>query len=269
VRAPTVPDVTRLDAPTDAIFAHHDLIFEVPLEHCRYLYGGTYGPSPGGNSTTSGWHPFVATLHELAADPGLRYEDSVLARYYERFQPRSFVELFFPRAIAEARSDAGLARLRPGNGVTPVVPWQLEVTKDRGEHGLGPEHGHQSFGPVSVEKGRLEFDRLRATFTSIRERGYRPAIADGEIAGLFLLRGSDYRFVVRAGHHRLAALAALGHDTVRVGFFKRDPRSVNVEALAAWPLVRAGVFDEDLAHRFVDQMFDVDQAWLGRETGLI
>lgn len=269
VRTPAVPDVTRLDAPTDAVFAHRDFIFEVPLERCRYLYGGTYGPQVGMNPATTGWHPFVAVLHELAARPDLTYEDSVLARFYQRFQPQRQVEVLFPRDVVAALGPSELDRYPMARGFTPLVPWQPQVSQDGGEHGLGPEHGHQSFGPVSAEKGNLEFQRLRATFVSIRDRGYRPELADGEIAGMFVLRGADYRFVVRAGHHRLAALAALGHATVRVGFFKRDPRAVNVESLELWPLVRQGVYPQDLARRFVDQLFDEDQAWRGRELGLV
>lgn len=267
----TVPDVTRLGAPTDAIYAHRDLIFEVPLRRCRYLYGGTFGPAGGEDAATSGWHPFVAVLHELAANPDLRYEDSVLARFYERFQPQSQVAFFFPRDVAADHQDAALARAPMGSGYAPLVPWQLEIEprSDRGEHGLGPEHGHQSYGPVSSEKGRKEFERLRSTHASIRDHGYHPELAKADVAGLFVLRGADYRFVVRSGHHRMAALAALGAEKVRVGFFHRDPRAVNAEAIATWPLVREGVFDEALAVRFVDLLFDEDQSWRGRDLGLL
>jgi len=269
--APTVPDVTRLGAPTDAIYAHRDLIVEVPLARCRYLYGGTFGPVHGEDPATSGWHPFVAVLHQWSANPELRYEDSVLAEFYRRFQPRNQVEFLFPRDVAAAHADAALARAPMGAGYAPLVPWQLalEPGSDRGEHGLGPEHGHQSFGPVSSAKGRTEFTRLRSTFVSIRDQGYQPTRAGREISGLFVLRGDDYRFVVRAGHHRMAALAALGVATVRVGFFRQDPRAVNVEAVRTWPLVREGVFDEALAVRFVDQLFAEDQSWRGRDLGLV
>lgn len=243
----------------------------MPLGRCRYLYGGTFGPVDGEDRATSGWHPLVAVLHEFAANPELRYEDSVLATFYQRFQPRNQVEFFFPRSVASAQAGAALARAPMGHGYAPLVPWQLELESgsDRGEHGLGPEHGHQSFGPVSSEKGRSEFERLRSTYVSIRDHGYRPERAKGDIAGLFVLRGADYRFVIRSGHHRMAALAALGAATVRVGFFHRDPRAVNAEAIPAWPLVREGVFDEELAVRFVDQLFDLDQSWRGRDVGLI
>ncbi|MFO7545870.1 MAG: hypothetical protein R6W77_10285 [Trueperaceae bacterium] len=225
----------------------------------------------GEDPATSGWHPFVAVLHQLAANPELRYEDSVLARFYQRFQPRNQVELLFPRDVAAAHADAALAFAPMRQGYAPLVPWQLALERgsDRGEHGLGPEHGHQSFGPVSSDKGRTEFARLRSTFVSIRDHGYQPARATGEISGLFVLRGDDYRFVIRAGHHRMAALAALGAATARVGFFHRDPRAVNAEAIRTWPLVREGIFDEELAMRFVDQLFAEDQSWRGRDLGLV
>ena len=260
---------TALEAPTDALFSPRDVVFEVPIDRCRFLYGGAYGPLAGSSAATSGWHPFVALAHELAARPDLRYEDSVLARFYQRFQPRNQVEFFFPQAVADEHRDSALARLPLDAARLPVLPWYSAVWTGKGEHGLGPEHGHQSFGPVTVEKGRLEFRRVRSTFLSIREHGYRPELASGEIIGNFILKGDDYRFLVRGGHHRLAAMAALGWNNVRVAFYKQTARSVNIEAAGLWPLVRAGIYDEGLARLFVEQLFADDHSWRARELGLL
>src|SRR5690606_10070994 len=227
-----------------------------------------YGPLAGTSAESTGWHPFVALATEVAERPDLRYEDSLLAKFYERFQPQNQVEFFFPRDVADEHRGSALARLGLDAHKLPVLPWHAAVWTGNGEHGLGPEHGHQSFGPVSVEKGRLEFKRVRDTFMSIKEHGYRPEMASGEVIGTFILRGDDYRFLVRGGHHRLAAMAALGWSNVRVAFDKQTARSVNLESARVWPLVRAGIYDEVLAHRFVDQLFAADQAWRARELGL-
>lgn len=268
VRTPGLRSVTDLDSPTDALFCPEGVVFEVPLERCRYLYGGSYGPTLGSTPESSGWHPFVALAHQLAEQPDLRYQDSVLARFYERFQPRNQVEFFFPADVVAEHTHSRLAELTFADGRLPVLPWHDGVTHGKGEHGLGPEHGHQSFGPVTEAKGTLEFERVRDTFVSIRDRGYRPELASGEVLGLFVLKGDDYRFLVRGGHHRLAAMAALGHTSVRVAFDRNMARSVNVEALELWPLVRAGVYDATLARLFVEQLFAPDQQWRGRELGL-
>src|SRR5690606_26217142 len=101
-------------------------------------------------------------------------------------------------------------------------------------------------------KGTLEFNRVRDTFNSIRDHGYRPELASGEVLGFFVLMGDQYRFLVRGGHHRLAAMAALGHASVRVAFDQNMARSVNVESLKLWPLVRTGAYDEPLARLFIE-----------------
>src|SRR5690606_42032168 len=126
-------------------------------------------------------------------------EDSVLAWFYRGSRRRNEVESWCPREVSAAQADAALARAPRGAGYAPLVPWQLalEPGSDRGEHGLGPEHGHQSFGPVSSAKGRMEFARLRATFVSIRDHGYQPARASGEISGLFVVPCDDYRLLIR------------------------------------------------------------------------
>lgn len=258
-----------LEHPTDALFHPTGVVFEVPIERCRYLYGGSYGPVLGATPEASGWHPFVALARQLAEQPDLRYQDSVLARYYERFQPRNQVEFFFPADVAARHEGSRLASLTLDEARLPMLPWHADVMYGKGEHGLGPEHGHQSYGPVSEQKGMLEFNRVRDTFMSIRDHGYRPELASGEILGVFVLRGDEYRFLVRGGHHRLSAMAALGHPTARVTFDRSMTRSLNLEALDLWPQVRAGVYDRELAALFVEQLFTDDQHWRARELELI
>ena len=258
----------RLDRPTDALFHPVDVVFEVPIARCRYKYGGSYGPVLGSTPEVSGWHPFVALARQLADQPDLRYQDSVLARYYERFQPRNQVEFFFPADVAARHAGSHLASLTLDEARLPVLPWHVDVMYGKGEHGLGPEHGHQSYGPVSEQKGMLEFDRIRDTFVSIRDHGYRPELASDEILGVFVLRGDDYRFLVRGGHHRLAAMAALGHTTARVTFDRGMTRSLNIEELDLWPQVRSGVYDRELAALFIEQLFADDQHWRARELEL-
>src|SRR5690606_12261680 len=183
VRTPPLRSVTMFDTPTDALFGPAGVVFEVPLDRCRYLYGGSYGPTLGSSAEFSGWHPFVALARQLSERPDLRYEDSVLASFYERFQPRNQVEFFFPAHVAAEHAGSRLAGLPLADGRLPVLPWHSVVTYGKGEHGLGPEHGHQSFGPVSDEKATLEVNRVPDTFYAIRDHGYRPALASGQAMG--------------------------------------------------------------------------------------
>jgi hypothetical protein len=83
--------------------------------------------------------------------------------------------------------------------------------------GLGPDHGISLFGPCTDEKVELEEARLTQIVASITARGYLPD-RFGDITGYFLVRQDEFRFVVRGGKHRSAALAALGwtHLPVRL-----------------------------------------------------
>lgn len=261
VRKPAIVTAPRrFDVATDAVHASGDIVFEIPLRRCVYLGGYGYGPE--------GWHPFVETLRSYREDPGLSYEDTVLARFYDRFRPANLLELYFPAPIVEARRDAPLARVST-HEVVPPAPWDLEISVPRGEKGLAARHGHQSFGPVSTEKGALEFARLTGTFDSIRSYGYRPErSSDGDIRGYFLVDGDRWSFVIRSGMHRTAALAALDAETVRVTFDPGRPRALHASTLDRWPLVRGGPFDSALARLFVDQHLDADGSWQARQLGM-
>lgn len=290
---------TVYDVPTDALYDHSPGAFEVPTERCQYPYGFSYDPR--------GWHPFVATLRELVARPDLRYEDSVLRTYYDAYQPASVRELLFEDGYAwdgAAVVDVGAGRPRrpgptvgrastaaegppeaPGAALTaalrglegystseflPFQPWDPRTHPPRGEKGLAASHGNQGFGPVSAEKGQLELDRLRTTLTSIEQHGYRPELCNGdEISGYFLIHEGEYRFVIRAGLHRVAALTVLGHERVRVTFFPGYPRAIHLSDVGNWPLVRRGVIAPELARRYALRFFEEDGRKKAASIGLL
>ena len=259
-RKATAPEITPLERPTDAIYVTRSIVFEVPLADCMYPYGMAYGPH--------GWHPFVETLHAYQRDRGLTYDRSPLKAFYSAFQPHSFLDLYFPRAFADRHRESELARLTARDH-QPFLPWDTKVVRAGGEKDLDASHGHQGFGPVSQEKGELEFARLTRTFQSIERHGYRPrGDGDGEIRGYFLTDGARARFIVRVGQHRTASLAALGRETIRVGFVRSFTRSIDAGSMDHWPLVRRGVFPRTLAREFVELMLGTDGTWIARQAGL-
>jgi hypothetical protein len=255
----THPEPRRFVVPdhlSDTIHYRGDILFDVPLRLCRYPYGFRYGGA--------GWHPFVDTLREYRARGGeLRYEDSLLCRFYASFQPTTSLELFFPPDVASRHQNSALAEY-PLNAYAPILPWNGEIYRARGEAPLAVEHGHQGFGPVTETKGRLEFSRLVNTYDSIARTGFRPEESGG-IRGYFLTRGTEVVFVIRTGFHRCAALSALDHEHVRVGFAEDMIRSLCAETHARWPLVRTGPFSEELAGQFIDEFFRAE-SW--HERGL-
>lgn len=240
----------ELEWPPDAMHAAGAVAFDVPIAACVYPYGASYDPTR--------WHPFTAALRQHRDRTGpSSYATSVLRRYYAEFRPATLLELLFAPDLVADHQEATLARLCPRD-YEPILPWSGSLHPPHGETGLGVEHGHQGFGPVSDTKGRLEFQRLTDVWASLTRDGFDPARAGG-ITGTFVVRGDAYRFVVGSGFHRLAALSVLGAVSVRVQFEAHHLRGVHAEVAGRWPLVRRGVFDVDLARAFVDQLFDRDR----------
>jgi hypothetical protein len=259
IRVNQVSDLSYFHKPTDAIYSHGDPIFEIPASCCHYPYVFGYGPE--------GWHPFVATLREVLADSSLTYQESTLHRFYRSFQPRTIRQVLFE----EGADDSGSEVLEgfPADEYLPILPWDPAPGKLRGEKGLEPSHGHQGYGPVSDQKGELEFRRLTETMRSIDQHGYRPTYhGDGEIRGYFLKDGSDYRFIIRSGLHRTAALVALGRDRIRVGLFRSYPRAVHRCDVGQWPLVREGIFTPEAAERYFLRFFLEDGRLKAARLGL-
>lgn len=252
--------VASLPEPTHAIYGHGDTIFTVPAEKCFYPYVFSYGPR--------GWHPFVETLREVRSDPSISYRATTLHRYYEAYQPRTIREVLFENGF-EVSGAESLEQFS-ADRYLPLLPWDPWPRKVRGEKGLEPSHGNQGYGPVSEEKGELEFRRLTETMQSIERHGYRPALhGDGEIRGYFLKTADDYRFIIRSGLHRTAALVALGHEKIRVGLFKGYPRAVHICDLDSWPLVHDGAVTREAAEKYFGRFFNEDGHEKAGRLGLL
>jgi hypothetical protein len=245
--APPVPS-SKVVPVNDAVFAFghpHRLAFSVPLETwCTYLYF-SFDPT--------GWHPFTATARQLHSEPRLPYERSILRRFYDTFQPRSQAEAYF----GDSRASGPSARY-------VLEPWldDQRVFNDNGGH------GNQNMGPISAERGEIEFDRLRRVYRSICERGYRPDTSS-YIRGFFLRDGDAYRFHVTAGLHRAGVLSALGYESALVGFDPLMPRSVDLSDLHRWPQVRDGRVPSATAERAFRRFFTEAGDGRARQLGLL
>lgn len=258
----TVRGVTGLGSPLEAVYSQNDVIFEVPVEKCVTSYQFSFGPE--------GWHPFVRTLRQVVGDPSLAYVDSALCRYYESHQPKHLWDVFFERVGEDDRLiESGLKTVRTDAYFAPN-PWDDRLYRLRGEGRFDPSHGVQGHGPVSREKGEWEFSRLIGVYRSIQSKGYRPTRdSDGEIRGYFLRMGADYRFFVRAGLHRMAALAALDYARVRVKFKSNFPRTVDLADIEHWPLVKSGFIEKPVATQIFCRYFTDDGTGKAQNIGLL
>jgi len=187
-----------------------------------------------------GWHPFLE---------GLRQGPDALARYYEGFRPVDLAEMYRLPKVGER-----------GETQPPwELPWLHRKTRvgPSGEKGLGPEHGASFYGPATLAKARLEFQRLDQTRRSILAGGYRPE-RFGDISGQFLVDGTKIRFFVAGGKHRAAVLASLGWDRIPVVVKPHWPRGIYSSTVADWPLVQSGEVSEAFALRVFRSFFKPD-----------
>lgn len=241
-----VAQLTTLDHPLDAIYQHENVVFEIPIEHVYYPYQYGYA--------IDAWHPFVKTLLEYTVNPDLAYEDSILHAYYQKYQPDTIRDVLLFGETSEVGRELDAFRVRH---FFSILPWEPAfIIYDREELALGTDHGHQGFGPVSKLKGALEFKRLVDTFKSIQTRGYQPNLNnDGEINGYFLRHENDYRFIIRSGLHRTAALSALGYPLIRVKCFPAFPRFVHTAFVKEWPLVKQDKIKVETAIAITERFF--------------
>ncbi len=254
--------LTPLEHPFDAHYQHGDVAFEVPLAKCMYPYHFSYDPA--------GWHPFVQTLKQYAANPGLSYRDSVLYEFYQKYQPENVLEAFLVTPEAQSMfADSELANVKIPP-FQPFFPWDPRSSKTVAEKGLDAAQGNQGYGPVSDAKGSLELERLTHTYKSIETHGFRTGRGhDGDIRGYFLKTDDDYRFVIRQGLHRTAVLAAMNFEKVRVRFYLPYPRTVFLCNLDGWPQVRTGVTSPALAERIFTLFFEDDGRTKATQLGLL
>lgn len=229
-------------------------VVSVPLERCLILRSNAF------RCSTEVGNPFIDTLVEYGSGGEGDYAASVLRRFYDAWRPRNAAEVL---GLDETEHPT-LAGARP---LRYVLPWEghdpeaTEAHRERSIREIGARvavplsarDGWKAWGPCSREMGEAEFFRLTDVYDSIRSRGMlRSDAPDGDIGGVVLGAGREWRILVGPGHHRAAALAALGETVapvrLRLAVVRRD------EAFR-WPGVRAGVFTEKAALEVFDRMY--------------
>jgi hypothetical protein len=190
-----------------------------------------------------GAHKFGPEHHFVAA---LSRGRSTLEQFYAGFAPKNLAQMY---RLAET----GLE----GEGLEPwEIPWlKRKREPPLPEAGLGAEHGVSYYGPCTPEKVDSEMNRLTSLVDSINSVGYRPD-EHGHIKGQFLRSGNDFRFFVRGGKHRTAALVHLGHKRIPVAIREGWPRVIVQGTEREWPLVREGEVDAGLAAAIFSRYFD-------------
>jgi hypothetical protein len=231
-------------------------VLDLPLAWCRGHRAAAFACAPGA------MHPYLETARALLADGGMAWAGSPLHRFHRHFRPRDAAELLGIEATHPALKAPPEAAFFPWE--TPPTPEALarrraDLEAENRSHGLALDagHGFHHFGPVSDEKGRLELTRLTRVLAAIRDEGFRLLPGpSGLCTARILCRGEDWRALVVNGQHRVAALAALGHDAAPM---LPLPGPVRREEAETWPGVRAGVFTPAQALAVFDRVFAARQ----------
>lgn len=247
---------SRAADPWAAVYMKGRPNFLVPVAACR-----NYALFGFGETAFDAWQQ---TARQLAAAPETPAGDTVLARFARTFRPQTAAELLFSSPSVDVPESSPLWQLKTSEYMYfwPWSPglrrWPTNVPQDLRLYNHGP------LGDRILE---LEVWRLKRLVRSIGRNGYQPTGADS-IRGVLFMLGDELRFVIAAGFHRVAVLAALGHDEVPVELASGQQRLMSLDQLRTWPLVRQGVFSADLADLLVERLFAEDGSEMAARLGL-
>ena len=247
------PYVRRL--PAFATQAARSTSFTIALDEATTFVGFSYH--------RDGWNPHVETLKSFEAEPSLTYQQSPLFRTHEQFRPSNLQELLVEDATRPLRPlDSLPLDRRLFRYIWVVTPATIrEALRDP------RPRGHHYFGPLTTEQGLHQFDRGLAAYRSIRRDGFRPDLHE-PVRGYFLVAGTERRFVVTGGNHRLAVMRVLGHEQVTVELSRTHPAVIDRSDLERWGRHRGGIFVDDAAHVLFDKLFHENGMAKARALGL-
>ncbi|MER8947269.1 ParB/Srx family N-terminal domain-containing protein [Mesorhizobium sp. M0959] len=235
--------------------------FRVPINKCLNGYAIDF--------EANGSNPQVAFLRQYISDPSVRYEESLIRRFMADFRPRNLQEVLFGQQT-DYEDDCKASQLQHYVSSLDItrpflpMPWSTPSEISRYRQGLKALNGSLApdLSPSIVEQeSRKEYERLIATYESIKKIGYKPNIAsDGALDSRFIqvvmLRDhEDERFIVMSGHHRLAALSALGWTQVPAILVANGLPIVDLANVENWPVVSEGVYDLHVARRVFKRYF--------------
>ncbi len=242
--------------PLTAVHMRDAPTFFVPTAWCRNV--SLFGFGPGA------FDAWEATARQLVGTPDVPPEETVLARYFERFVPASAADRLFFAPERDVSRGSPLLEVSAADTLY-FWPWSLSVQRWPASAPEGLRL--RSHGPVGPEVVELEVWRLKRLVASVRKHGFRPPPNDG-VRGQLLHAQGRTLFLIRSGFHRVAVLSALGHEEVPVRFAAGMQRLVTLDQLPTWPLVRQGLFTPREAELIVERLFTEDGREMAARLGL-
>lgn len=135
-----------------------------------------------------------------------------------------------------------------------AFPWSWYCFPDFEEINEPRKQDRLYFGPEEPDALEREWRRFTKVLANIEKRKYRPDFAT-PVDGYLVTRSNEYRFVIRRGKHRLAALSALGYKEVLCTFTPGRPRAIDQALLHHWPKVQAGLWSTGKAGEVLNGLF--------------
>lgn len=234
------------------INSHKDAALNCPLHKCVAFNGTSF--------SNRGWDPFVQTAKEYIESGVRRYEGSYLEKYYNGWRPKNARD-----ALIGATDGPLILESQPS--YMRHLPWShrsigesaefmrriIEIENSAfGNEALKPSNGYGLHGPVSNEKGVLEYERLVDVVDSIRKWGFDRW--RGDITVDVLKRSDQFCYVIMHGHHRAGAMAALGYR-----FIPAIPgRFIEDQYVDHWPSVYQKIWTREEALAYFNHLFDFD-----------
>ena len=225
------------------IFSSYDYSFKKKITKKEFNININKFIGYGGSYIYEGEAPLIKTAIEIYKNPRIDFKDSYLFKFYEKFQPKNYGELY---KLSEKNS---LYNLSP---YIDFKPWINDF----------PNYKNKSkkviFGPADKNEVEHRFTRLKNLFFNINKFGYLPTDKD-IVKGYLVFDQEDYKFLITSGHHRVAVLKAINildeekYNKVLVSFEKKrsNIEVVDIENIKKWPALTSLFCSEEDAIEFL------------------
>ena len=224
----------------------------------------------------NGWNPYLQTVKEYLSGTVQSYGDSSLYSFYNSFTPESAGAYLSP----DLSSSGPLSKISahsyilPWSTLTPEERLKSRQMQNREEEKLSSSifgkrkkiSGINKMGPVSLDKGQLEFNRLVSLTDSIKKQGYKRSLVM-DIEAVALQYKDRILYVISSGFHRSAVLTALGHKSIPLLF---KPRLiVNMDLILQGPAVRNAYWTKEDVEIYLNYLFTEKGKDRARSMGIL
>jgi len=224
----------------------------------------------------NGWNPYLQTVKEYLSGTVKSYKDSTLYRFYNSFTPEFAGTYLSPSlpSLGPLSKISAHSYILPWSTLTPEERLKSRQKQNREEEKefsslFGKKKnisGINKMGPVSLDKGQLEFNRLISLADSIKKQGYKRSLVM-DIEAVALQYKDRILYVISSGFHRSAVLAALGHQSIPLLF---KPRLIiTMDLILQGPAVRNAYWTKDDVEIYINYLFTEKGKDRARSLGLL